>query len=214
MFRKSAQILLTTGTNFARRLGSRGSQRSLVTGTITTNNHETRYKIFSKQRYAVYQTSTLTRLNIRSHCHACWKCGQELAVTSGAEDLCPARRFFCPGEDCGVLQPVKNFNYFEVFNLPPKYDLDTKQLSQMFRQIQHRLHPDRSSGVSEVSNHYQSCATANSTFTQHSNFRKVLYITLCWSRAQMYHLCEWDVVRGWHFKNKSDFSLYLSPPKK
>lgn len=34
-------------------------------------------------------------------------------------------------------------NYFEIFNLPVTFDLDTEQLSVLYRELQKEVHPDR-----------------------------------------------------------------------
>ncbi|BFY98812.1 hypothetical protein BsWGS_01852 [Bradybaena similaris] len=63
----------------------------------------------------------------------CWNCGR---------DTHPARElFFC---DCGVVQkPACELTYFDLMQLKPSFDIDTKSLGDMFRETQKRLHPDK-----------------------------------------------------------------------
>lgn len=40
-------------------------------------------------------------------------------------------------------------NYFEIFNIPVAFELDTNQLSTTYRQLQKEVHPDRFASASE-----------------------------------------------------------------
>ncbi|CAG5130975.1 unnamed protein product [Candidula unifasciata] len=72
-----------------------------------------------------------------SHCQRhCWNCGRN---TNPTREL-----FFC---DCGVVQkPACELTYFDLMQLKPSFDIDTKSLGDMFRETQKRLHPDKFSG--------------------------------------------------------------------
>ena len=81
----------------------------------------------------------------------CWKCGE------GTQDL-----FFCGS--CGVIQPARDVDYFEVLGFPVKFDLDPAQLTQQFRQLQRKLHPDKFTQKSQVGPISQNTAHSNQNF--------------------------------------------------
>lgn len=60
----------------------------------------------------------------------CWSCGQQ------GEDGQP----FCVS--CGKVQPPRQNNYFDMFNLPPRLDLDLAALEKQFYRYSRKLHPD------------------------------------------------------------------------
>ena len=60
----------------------------------------------------------------------CWSCGHEVA------DGAP----FCIS--CGKVQPPQQANYFAMFGLPPKLDLDAQALEKQFYRYSRKLHPD------------------------------------------------------------------------
>jgi molecular chaperone HscB len=65
----------------------------------------------------------------------CWACGQTLQDSAA---LCSA---------CGKVQPVisakgEQPDYFRVFGLPRKLDLDTSALERSFYRLSRKLHPD------------------------------------------------------------------------
>jgi molecular chaperone HscB len=60
----------------------------------------------------------------------CWSCGLE--VTGGQP--------FCTG--CGKVQPPQQADYFGMFGLPPKLDLDVNALEKQFYRYSRKLHPD------------------------------------------------------------------------
>jgi molecular chaperone HscB len=60
----------------------------------------------------------------------CWSCGHEVA------DGAP----FCIS--CGKVQPPQQANYFAMFGLPPKLDLDVQTLEKQFYRYSRKLHPD------------------------------------------------------------------------
>jgi molecular chaperone HscB len=61
---------------------------------------------------------------------SCWSCGQTVA---GGQP-------FCSG--CGKVQPAKQADYFGMFGLPPKLDLDAQALEKQFYRYSRKLHPD------------------------------------------------------------------------
>jgi molecular chaperone HscB len=60
----------------------------------------------------------------------CWSCGQEVAEGQP----------FC--SSCGKVQPPHQADYFAMFGLPPKLDLDVKALEKQFYRYSRKLHPD------------------------------------------------------------------------
>jgi molecular chaperone HscB len=62
---------------------------------------------------------------------ACWSC------SIGHNDS----TLFCP--HCSKIQPPPGGDYFSVFSLEPKLNLDLPALEQEFHRLSRRLHPDR-----------------------------------------------------------------------
>ena len=62
---------------------------------------------------------------------ACWAC--RAALTSSAL-ICPA---------CNKVQPASAADYFKVFGLERKLNVDTDALEREFHRLSRRLHPDR-----------------------------------------------------------------------
>lgn len=71
----------------------------------------------------------------------CWNCHAVL-------DTRPC--LFC--KNCSLIQSSEqqNFDYFELLNVPDKYDIDTGQLTLNFRKLQNLIHPDKFSNKTEV----------------------------------------------------------------
>src|SRR5271156_2385165 len=62
---------------------------------------------------------------------ACWSCGAST----------PSTQSFC--EQCGKVQaPSENVDYFAVFGLPRKLNLDLPALERSFYRLSRKLHPD------------------------------------------------------------------------
>jgi molecular chaperone HscB len=62
---------------------------------------------------------------------ACWSC------SIGHNDS----TLFCP--HCSKIQPPPGGDYFSVFNLEPRLNLDLPALEQEFHRLSRKLHPDR-----------------------------------------------------------------------
>jgi molecular chaperone HscB len=60
----------------------------------------------------------------------CWSCGEEVA----------AGQPFC--ESCGKVQSPQPADYFAMFGLPPKLNLDVQTLEKQFYRYSRKLHPD------------------------------------------------------------------------
>lgn len=61
----------------------------------------------------------------------CWKCGKNRT-----------ENFFC--ENCHIIQkPPAEKNYFTIFGMQEKFDVDPVQLTNKFRQLQSLVHPDK-----------------------------------------------------------------------
>lgn len=89
----------------------------------------------------------------------CWKCKRELKTinelkkypqTDSVTEKHPADMFYCAYSTCGVLQPPFADNYFQQLGLAEDYDIDTQNLTRIYRQLQHRLHPDKATNLSQV----------------------------------------------------------------
>jgi molecular chaperone HscB len=79
---------------------------------------------------------------------ACWAC------SIGHIDS----TLFCP--HCSKIQPPPGGNYFSVFNLEPKLDLDLAALEQEFHRLSRRLHPDRFARAAETEKQWSLADTA------------------------------------------------------
>ncbi len=61
---------------------------------------------------------------------ACWACA---APQIGAQLICSS---------CGKVQPVPYVDYFEIFALPRKLNIDLAKLEREFYRLSRKLHPD------------------------------------------------------------------------
>ena len=68
---------------------------------------------------------------------ACWSC----SVAHNESTL------FCP--DCSKIQPPSSGDYFSVFGLDHRLNIDFAALEQEFHRLSRRLHPDRFARASE-----------------------------------------------------------------
>ncbi len=68
---------------------------------------------------------------------ACWSC----SVAHNESTL------FCP--DCSKIQPPSRGDYFSVFGLQPRLNIDLSALEQEFHRLSRKLHPDRFARASE-----------------------------------------------------------------
>ncbi|XP_066952332.1 iron-sulfur cluster co-chaperone protein HscB-like [Macrobrachium rosenbergii] len=55
---------------------------------------------------------------------------------------------------CNKLQPGQNFKYFEVLGIGEVFAIDTKSLTQIFRKLQAKIHPDKFSLATETEKQY------------------------------------------------------------
>jgi molecular chaperone HscB len=60
----------------------------------------------------------------------CWSCGHEVV---GGQPFC---------DSCGKVQPPLQADYFAMFGLPPRLDLDLQALEKQFYRYSRKLHPD------------------------------------------------------------------------
>jgi molecular chaperone HscB len=79
---------------------------------------------------------------------ACWAC------SIGHIDS----TLFCP--HCSKIQPPPGGNYFSVFNMEPKLDIDLAALEQEFHRLSRRLHPDRFARAQENEKRWSLADTA------------------------------------------------------
>lgn len=87
---------------------------------------------------AIYTTPMLQ--NDHEEERKCWNCGR---TTDPSEEL-----FFCK---CGVVQtPADGMTYFTLFGIDQNFEIDIKKLSEEYKNLQKRLHPDMFSNKSKV----------------------------------------------------------------
>jgi molecular chaperone HscB len=79
---------------------------------------------------------------------ACWSC----SVAHNESTL------FCP--DCSKIQPPSSGDYFSVFGLEPRLNVDLLALEQEFHRLSRRLHPDRFARSSENEKEWSLADTA------------------------------------------------------
>jgi molecular chaperone HscB len=60
----------------------------------------------------------------------CWSCGRDV---EGGQPFCAS---------CGKVQAPRQADYFAMFGLPPKLDLDAQALEKQFYRYSRKLHPD------------------------------------------------------------------------
>jgi molecular chaperone HscB len=78
----------------------------------------------------------------------CWSC----AVAHNESTL------FCP--HCSKIQPPPGGDYFSVFSLVPKLDLDLGMLEHQFHKLSRKLHPDRFARASSSEKEWSLADTA------------------------------------------------------
>lgn len=79
---------------------------------------------------------------------ACWSC----SVAHNESTL------FCP--HCSKIQPAATGDYFSVFSLVPKLDLDLGMLEHQFHKLSRKLHPDRFARATEQEKDWSLADTA------------------------------------------------------
>ena len=79
---------------------------------------------------------------------ACWSC------SIGHNDS----TLFCP--HCSKIQPPPGADYFSVFGLKPRLELDLETLEQEFHRLSRRLHPDRFARAQEIEKQWSLADTA------------------------------------------------------
>ncbi len=79
---------------------------------------------------------------------ACWSC----SVAHNASTL------FCP--NCSKIQPPATGDYFSVFGLEPRLNLDLDLLEREFHRLSRKLHPDRFARAGESEKEWSLADTA------------------------------------------------------
>lgn len=79
---------------------------------------------------------------------ACWSC----SVAHNESTL------FCP--NCSKIQPPPGGDYFSVFGLEPRLDLDLDALEREFHRLSRKLHPDRFARAGEKEQQWSLADTA------------------------------------------------------
>ena len=76
----------------------------------------------------------------KDYSHNCWKCGTELEPVQ--------QQYFC---GCGVVQPPnRDRHYFDVLDMPVCFNLNETKMSDNYKSLQKKLHPDKFSKKSKV----------------------------------------------------------------
>ncbi|CAH1155304.1 unnamed protein product [Phaedon cochleariae] len=97
--------------------------------------HPNRYfnNIPNLQNYPIFHFGNNYCSSIIKGSSACWKCGAEWSRPS---------ELFCG--KCQVLQhPIQKENYFKLFGIEEKFDIDQTFLKNKFRNLQSLVHPDK-----------------------------------------------------------------------
>ncbi len=79
---------------------------------------------------------------------ACWSCAE-----AHADSI-----LFCPS--CSKIQPVHTGDYYAVFSLEPKLNLDLATLETEFHRLSRKLHPDRFARATETEREWSLADTA------------------------------------------------------
>lgn len=79
---------------------------------------------------------------------ACWSC------SIGHNDS----TLFCP--HCSKIQPPPGGDYFSVFSLEPKLNLDLSALEREFHRLSRKLHPDRFARAEDIEKQWSLADTA------------------------------------------------------
>lgn len=104
--------------------------------------------MFAQKTQRVYKTAFKFRNCIRFYNKQklppkCWSCSAFIPTSQKPMNA------FC--DTCHVIQPPdENANYFEIFNLPLKFDINLIQLEKQYKTLQKYFHPDRFASKSEV----------------------------------------------------------------
>jgi hypothetical protein len=94
--------------------------------------HSSSYKKFSKSSLPA---KILTN-QVIEHNLSCQSCGSELHCCA----------LFCGSNDCKKVQKlnIARCNFFELFGMEtPKYQINTEQIEQKYRNLQKQMHPDK-----------------------------------------------------------------------
>jgi len=84
----------------------------------------------------------------------CWNCG--------FRNTCSRAEFFC---GCGAIQPLQDFNYFEILKCPVHFDVDMNYLEKNYWSLQKQLHPDKYSTKQKIE---QELSAQNSSHVNHA----------------------------------------------
>eukprot|EP00768_Dysnectes_brevis_P004690 gnl/Dysnectes_brevis/3401_a4280_728.p1 GENE.gnl/Dysnectes_brevis/3401_a4280_728~~gnl/Dysnectes_brevis/3401_a4280_728.p1 ORF type:complete len:253 (+),score=69.60 gnl/Dysnectes_brevis/3401_a4280_728:42-800(+) len=95
--------------------------------------------------------------------NTCWNCGNTL---SDSPTCCPATSLFCGA--CNKLQLTpQSPSHFDILGIEPKFDIDSRNLRRVYRDIQKVTHPDRwASAQEELTLSEENTARVNDAFSQ------------------------------------------------
>lgn len=90
-------------------------------------------KLYNNGQFLQLPKHNLIPKRFNQNAIKCWQCGIE------RKNVC---ELFC--EQCNFIQsPPEKDNYFKIFEMEEKFDINQKQLTLKYRQMQSLLHPDK-----------------------------------------------------------------------
>lgn len=92
----------------------------------------------------------------------CWRCDKPITASSSSNSDVSNEESYNTGNDtvpicekCGSIQPISgDINFFTLFNLETRYDIDLTQLRQHYLRLQQNMHPDMNVNRSNTESDY------------------------------------------------------------
>ncbi|KAL1821198.1 hypothetical protein ACET3Z_016067 [Daucus carota] len=137
MWRKSAAVLSITRRHLLSNRANKPPSRTLL--TLFSYFHATpeQPRVHNTLTFQSLATARFSRRNISSDSRDilnCWNCN-----AAAAESTTPF--LFC--QPCRAVQPVDHsIDYFQIFSLEKKFDIDDENLERKYKDWQKKLHPD------------------------------------------------------------------------
>ncbi|WOG98244.1 hypothetical protein DCAR_0417585 [Daucus carota subsp. sativus] len=135
MWRKSAAVLSITRRHL---LSTRTNTPPSRTLTLFSYFHTTpeQPRVYNTLTFQSPATARFSRRNISSDSRDilnCWNCNAVAASTTPF--------LFC--QSCRAVQPVDHsIDYFQIFSLEKRFDIDDENLERKYKDWQKKLHPD------------------------------------------------------------------------
>ncbi|XP_025077042.1 iron-sulfur cluster co-chaperone protein HscB, mitochondrial-like [Pomacea canaliculata] len=139
---KNPRSSISLATSVIRR-SSYASRRYLLSDVIALSSPFVNSICLPARTYSVLPQRAIYNHPMLQNDHEeerkCWNCGR---TTDPSEEL-----FFCK---CGVVQtPADGMTYFTLFGIDQNFEIDIKKLSEEYKNLQKRLHPDMFSNKSK-----------------------------------------------------------------